>query len=179
MLIPKLIMFDIFNTVFSFDSVSRESIRDYANHIHKPEWSPLILPESWKGLPARRGAREGIAALRNIAMVVTCSNGPLATQAHLARNNNIHWDAIMPLELWQVYKPNVLAYKYVHQYLGFRAEETMMVTRNKDFGDLEGAKANGIQPCLISDDRLDIEGVLCVASIQDLAEYLSNLQLSS
>lgn len=171
---PKLIMFDIFGTVFSFAGVPSEEIRAYGNHIRQPEWSPLTLPESWKSLLAHEGAKEGIDALRKLAMVVTCSNGPLATQAHLARHNDIHWDAIMPLELWRVYKPELRAYQSVSECLGFKPEETLMVTANESFGDLESAGWCGMHRCLICDDpHIERPGVLTVRSIGELAERLA------
>jgi FMN phosphatase YigB (HAD superfamily) len=170
---PKLIMFDIFGTVFSLADIPREEIKAYVDHIRQPKWSPLVLPEAWNSLPAHDGAKEGIDELRKHAMVVTCSNGPLATQAHLAKHNDIHWDAIMPLELWQVYKPYCGAYLGVMGCLGFKAEETMMVTANESFGDLEAAKALGIQSCLICDNpEVERPGVLTVRSIGELAERL-------
>jgi len=171
---PKLIMFDIFGTVFRLAGiVPPEEVRAYGEHIRQPEWSPLTLPESWKSLPAHEGAKEGIDELRKLAMVVTCSNGPLATQAHLARNNDIHWDAIMPLELWQVYKPRVMSYLSVIKCLGFAPEETMMVTANEGFGDLAAAMACTMQPCLICKDPENIRpGVLTVRSIGEISERL-------
>jgi len=170
---PRLIMFDIFGTVFSLAGVPREEIRAYGEHIRKPEWSPLTLSESWKSLPAHEGAKEGIDELRKHAMVVTCSNGPLATQAFLAMHNDIHWDAIMPLELWQAYKPELRAYQSVVNCLGFKPDEVLMVTANETFGDLEAAKALGIQPCLICDNpEVERPGVLTVRSIGEIAERI-------
>jgi FMN phosphatase YigB (HAD superfamily) len=169
----KLVMFDIFGTVFSMDGVPREEIKAYVDHIRQEEWSPLKLPESWNSLPAHEGAKEGIDALRKKAMVVTCSNGPLATQAHLARHNDIHWDAIMPLELWRTYKPQLMAYESVIRCLGFQPEETAMVTANEKFGDLESAGMLGIHRCLICDDpHIERPGVLTVRSMGELAERI-------
>lgn len=174
MTIPKLIMFDIFGTIFSLADRPREEIKAYVDHIRQPEWKPLNLPMSWDTLPAHEGAKEAIDALRTLAFVSTCTNGPLATQAHLAKHNGIHWDAMMPLELWKVYKPNHVAYAQVVTQLGFYLQDAMMVTANETFGDLEAAKALGIQPCLICNDpEVPREGVLCVKSIMDLYTTLS------
>jgi len=171
---PKLIMFDLFGTVVSLARVPHSEIKAYADHIHQAEWSPLVLPRSWDLLPAHEGAREAITLLRKKAAVVTCSNAPLATQVHLAWINDLHFDGIMPLELWQVYKPNPRAYMSVIACLGIDLSEAMMVTANETFGDLEAAKALGIQPCLICDNpEVPRDGVLCVRSIQELYDHLS------
>lgn len=173
MTIPKLIMFDLFGTVFSLDGVPREEIRAYGRHIRKPEWSPLTLPESWKTLPVKDGAAEAIKLLRDIAFVVTCTNAPADTQIALC-SNRVPFSMLTYLEQWEVYKPNHKAYTKTVQHYDFLPPEAMMVTANETFGDLEAAKALGIQPCLICDNpEVPRDGVLCVKSIQDLYDHLA------
>jgi 2-haloacid dehalogenase len=145
----EVVAFDTFGTVFDLSQVDHQEIRDYAHHIRKPDWSPLHLPESWTKLPAHPDSKLGLDDLRKKYMVVTCSNGPLGLLAKLSRYNNIQWDAIIPLELNKVYKPNPKAYLTVCEVLGVEPSKVAMVTANKDFGDLEGSESVGIKPILI------------------------------
>ena len=145
----KVIAFDVFGTVFDLSSVERADLKAYAQHIRKPEWSPLTLPKSWETLPAHPDSACGIERLKRKFIVVTCSNGPLGMLARLSKHNGIAWDAIIPLELNRAFKPNLDAYLTVCEVLGVCSTEVMMVTANKDFGDLEAADQLGMAPMLI------------------------------
>lgn len=161
----EVIAFDVFGTVFDLSGVDREEVRAYVRHIRQPEWSPLRLPASWETLPAHPDAAEGIALLQRQFFVVTCSNGPLGLLARLSKRNGIVWDAIVPMELNRVYKPNPRAYLTVCEVLGVYSEEVTMVTANKDFGDLEAAAALGMKAALIRGDSV-------LKTIVDLARQL-------
>ena len=161
----KVIAFDVFGTVFDLSRVDIEEIRAYAAHIRQPGWSPLHLPKSWETLPAHADAAEGIERLRSNFFVVTCSNGPLGLLAKLSKHNGISWDAIIPLELNKVFKPNGKAYLTVCEVLGMLPEEVMMVTANYKFGDLEASKALGMEP-------MYIRGASPVRDIIELAEIM-------
>jgi 2-haloalkanoic acid dehalogenase type II len=147
----KVIAFDTFGTVFNLAGVDHEDVRAYAHHIRKPEWSPLRLPKAWETLPAHPDSAEGIARLRSKFIVVTCSNGPLGLLAKLSKYNGVSWDAIIPLELNKVFKPNPRAYMTVCEVLGVKPAEVLMVTANRTFGDLEASRALGMQAQLIRD----------------------------
>lgn len=145
----KVIAFDVFGTVFDLSGASREDIKAYIKHIKQPEWSPLKLPKSWETFPAHPDAKEGIELLRKNHFVVTCSNGPLGLLAKLSKNNDISWDAIIPLELNKVFKTNPKAYMTVCEVLDVEPKDILMVTANKDFGDIEAARALGMGAILI------------------------------
>lgn len=163
----KVIAFDLFGTVFDFAAVPRDEIRDYVQHLRKPEWSPLTLPASWEHLPAHPDSASGIARLRTKFLVVTCSNGPLGLTAKLCKNAGVTFDAITPLELNRVYKTNPAAYMTLCEVYGVEPSEVMMVTANKDFGDLEASAALGMTPCLIRNgDAEDLK------DIHELADFL-------
>jgi len=161
----KVIAFDVFGTVFDLSGVDRAHVRNYVQHIRKPDWEPLQLPESWLTLPAHADARAGIEKLRERYTVVTCSNGPCGMLARLSKHNRIGWDLITPLELFKVYKPQPRAYLSVCELLGVQTNEVAMVTANKDFGDLEASAALGMKPILI-------RGESEYKTIGDLAEAL-------
>lgn len=166
----KVIAFDVLGTVNSMLAARRTEITDYLNHVVAPAWSPLKLPQSWEGLPAHADSAQGIYRLRQKFIVVTCSNAPLGFLARLAKRSGIYWDAIIPLELNQVYKPNERAYLTVCDVLGVTPAEVMMVTANRtfayfDYGDCDVARELGMEAQLIRHPG-------CPASIVELAERL-------
>lgn len=162
----KAIAFDVFGTVFDLGGVPRNEVRAYVHHVRQPEWAPLKLPESWERLPAHPDSAEGIARLRENFLVVTCSNGPLGLLARLSKHNGISWDAIIPLEMNRVYKPNPRAYLTVCEVLGVSPSEVMMVTANRDAGDLEASASLGMRAQLIRHEG-------CPKDIVELANVLS------
>lgn len=171
MLDVDVVAFDVFGTVFDLSGVPREEVVQYIDHIEKPEWSPLRLPEAWKSLPAHPDAREGLERIRKHRMVVTCSNGPLGLLAHLSRHNGISWDAIIPLELNRVYKPDPKSYMTVSEVLEVPPQKILMVTANRrlgrrDFGDREASAKLGMQSILIRTPG--------VPDIKALAEILNS-----
>lgn len=149
----KVIAFDVFNTVYDLAAVPREEIKAYVDHIQKPAWEKLRLPKRWRKLPAFPDAAEGIARLRTQFTVVTLSNGPADVLVDLAKHNGIEWDAIVPIQLNRLYKPRLAAYMVAADMLDIAPRRIMMVTANKTFGDLEGAKTLGMTPMLIRDEE--------------------------
>lgn len=162
----KVIAFDVFNTVFRLDGRPLSERIAYGDHIKK-KWEPLKLPVEWETLPAHIDAAVGIDMLRRKYMVATLSNGPLGLLAKVSKFNHISWDAIVPLELGQVFKPSIGAYMLFAEVLGFKYDEIMMVTANKTFGDLEAADILGMKPQLIRDSREQ-----CPQTIIELAKEL-------
>ncbi len=170
MRIPSLILFDLFGTVFCMDGIPIEDRIAYRKHIELPEWSPLVLPNEWTHLPANKNTRIGLRNLKTIGMVATCSNAPLKVQAHLCKNAGITWDAMVPLEMFQMYKPALRVYELAVQSLGGLLESTMMVTANEKFGDLEAARELGIQACLISRNPAEMrDDTLYFPSIDEMS----------
>lgn len=150
----KVIAFDVFGTLVKFDGVPRKEVKAYADHIRKPEWSPFSLPDSWKNLKAFDDCAIVLKMLRHHFTVVTLSNGPLGLQTALLKNNGIDVDAIVPLEIARVFKPNPRAYQAAAEILGVHAENWLMVTANEKFGDLEASKSIGMQSQLIRGDEV-------------------------
>lgn len=147
----KVIAFDLFGTVFDFSGTPRNEIKDYAAQIRQPEWAPLILPKSWENMPAFADSAEGITKLRTTFFVVTCSNALLGLQAKMCKHAGISFDALIPIELNRVYKPTPKAYMTICGVLKVDPQDVLMVTANKDFGDLEASKALGMESVLIRD----------------------------
>lgn len=167
----KVIAFDVFGTVFDLSDRPRGEIASYAQHLRTCRennvWLPWDYPTAWRDLPAFADAAAGIEQLRELGhVVVTCSNGPLPLLAALSQRNGIEWDGIIPLEAYRVYKTDPAAYLAVCDVWRVKPCDVMMVTANKDFGDLEVSAALGMHPQLIRhpDSR--------VATITDLAEVM-------
>ena len=144
----QLICFDVFGTVFDMSTVSKESIRSYVDHVKSNSWEPIDL-SGWANIKAHPDACSGISLLRTEFQVVTLSNGPMKLLTKISKSNNISWDAIIPIEAYEVYKPNPDAYKIACQLMGIPPENTLMVTANPTFGDIEGAAKNGISSQII------------------------------
>lgn len=133
----------------------------------------MRLPTSWETLPAHPDAREGIAKLRERFIVVTMSNGPLGLLTKLSKHNGISWDAIIPIEMKRVYKPNPVAYLTICDLLDVQPSEIMMVTANEKFGDLEAAQRLGMWTTLIRCPAVSSRPA--IPTIIDLAERFSNV----
>lgn len=141
----KCIAFDCFGTVFDMSGVSRDEIKAYVAHVRKDDFTPFKFPDSWWKLKAHADAAEGVRALQDAGFsCVTLSNGSANLLRYVSRQNGILWDFIIDLAAHQVYKPHADAYRTVEKQLGFKPEETLMVTANPTFGDVEGAAAIGM-----------------------------------
>ncbi len=145
----KVIAFDVFNTLVRLDQTPFAEIRDYGAQLRRPEWAPLVLPESWEHLPPYDDSAVGVARLKQQYRVVTLSNGPVKLQRKLLSNAGIEVDGIVPLEDFEVYKPRVAAYACACHYLNRHAREVLMVTANPDFGDIDGSARIGMPSLLI------------------------------
>jgi 2-haloalkanoic acid dehalogenase type II len=162
----KIIAFDVFGTVFNLDKIPTEEINYYGNHIRQQPWQPLNLPNSWQNIPAHPDAAEGIAILRQHYQVITLSNCPMKLLTKLSKNNHISWDAIIPLESYQIYKPNPKAYQIAIQLMDEHPNNIMMVTANPTFGDIEQATNLDMIPQIIRHshhpkDILELAKIIC------------------
>jgi 2-haloalkanoic acid dehalogenase type II len=162
----RVIAFDVFGTVVDFSGVDRSEVKDYVTLTRQPTWRPLALPGSWSRLPAHPDSAAAVARLREAFTVVTCSNGPLRTLVPLSKHNGIAWDAIVPLELARVYKPDLEAYKLLCNLFYVATDQVLMVTANREFGDLEAARKLNMQAALVRDPAGDF------ADLAALADYL-------
>jgi len=149
----KVIAFDLFGTVFDMAGVPKDELRHYGETIRDPVWRPFEWPESWETLPEFDDSREGMLWLMEFGYrVVALSNAPLALTVRMSRNEPIVWDAIIPLETIKTYKPNVATYKFACDLLQCDPQDLLMVSANKDFGDIENAVAAGCKSQLVRHD---------------------------
>ena len=146
----KCLAFDCFGTVFDMSGVSCDEIKSYVEHVRSENFSPYKFPDSWWRLGAHSDAAEGIRELQSRDLsCVTLSNGSANLLRFVSRQNGILWDFIIDLVKHQVYKPHIDAYRTVEKQLGFKPAETLMVTANPTFGDVEGSAAIGMRSVVI------------------------------
>lgn len=142
----RCLAFDCFHTVFNINSLTLTEIRDYSRHVNASNFTPFEFPPSWWRLKAHPGAAEAIQTLQDKGFIcVTLSNGSVDLLKTISRANGIEWDHITDLVKHRAYKPkNLDAYRAIEKDLGGKPEETLMVTANPTFGDIESSKAIGM-----------------------------------
>lgn len=161
----RCVAFDCFGTVFDASSLSRDDVRAYVEHVRRDDFSEFDFPRPWWSLEAHRDSAEGIRRIRNGFVCVALSNGSKPLIQHLSDRAGISWDAIYDPFVNKAYKPhNLDAYRWVERQIGFKPSETLMITANPTFGDIEGAEAIGMRSQVIRHGRPE--------TIIELAEML-------
>jgi FMN phosphatase YigB (HAD superfamily) len=141
----KCIAFDCFGTLFDMTGVSRDEIKAYVEHVRKDDFTPYEFPKSWMDIPVFKDVAWGIRDLRRAGYKCwALSNGSLYLLSHIAIRNFVELHGVVDLVKHRVYKPHVDAYRTIEIETGFKPEETLMVTANPTFGDIEGAAAIGM-----------------------------------
>lgn len=146
----KCIAFDCFGTVFDMLPISHNEISEYVKHVRSDNFSPYTFPQSWYELKAHPDSKAGIDMLQNEGyFCVALSNGSFDLIEHISRNNGILFNYIVDLSKHKVYKPHKKAYLAIKKDLGYNTQDTLMVTANPTFGDIEGAKSVDMQSIVI------------------------------
>lgn len=144
------IAFDCFGTVFDMSGIDKAEIKAYVEHVNRSDFSPYKFPDSWYEIPLHPDAAEGVDRLQKAGyFCATLSNATKELTERVSARGGIHWDHVIDLAKCHVYKPHFEAYKTIRSLLRFEPEETLMVTANPTFGDIEGAKAIGMQSQVI------------------------------
>jgi 2-haloacid dehalogenase len=139
------------------------------------------LVKAWHRLDPWPDVVEGLARLRALVPVVTCSNGQVALIVEMARHGGLVWDAVLGAEFAQAYKPAAITYRSTAAALGIEPGELMMVAAHH--ADLAAARAAGLQCAFVSrpleyggrpaPDAAHVQDwELSVASLHDLADAL-------
>lgn len=163
----KVIAFDCFGTVFDMSGVPGGDIVNYVNHVRHADFTPYVFPESWWKLQAHPDSAEGIKKLQRAGFkCIALSNGSHNLIWRISATNGINWDHTVDLVAHRVYKPHVDAYRCIQTDLGIPPEETLMVTANPTFGDIEGSAAIGMKSQVIRHGYPN--------NILELAEMLEN-----
>lgn len=144
----QVVAFDLFGTVFKLDR-PKEEIQAYAEHIAKPEWSPLVLPKEWGELKPFEDSIAGLKILDRMEWVrtYTLSNVPFRIQSELGCTRLFF--GITDLEDHRVFKPSLDSYIALCMASHRTPRHCLMVTANEYFGDLEKSRQIGMQSILI------------------------------
>ncbi|AUH73502.1 haloacid dehalogenase type II [Legionella sainthelensi] len=102
----------------------------------------------WVKLDPWPDSIEGLERLRQKFVTSTLSNAGMAALVSITKNAKLPFDAILSAELIQNYKPAPAVYQLAVDYLGFNANEILMVACHKY--DLYAAKAFGMRTAFIS-----------------------------
>ncbi len=100
------------------------------------------LNHAWEKLPPWSDSRQGLADLKAIMPVATCSNGSIALMVRLARFGRLEWDGIVGAEIAQGYKPDPKVYQRSAAALGLAPGEVIMIATHND--DLAAARRAGL-----------------------------------
>lgn len=139
--------FDVFNTILNMEDIPYKELAEYSRKVHHPQWERLSLPDHWRYLQAYDGAAKRLAKFSE-NYVCAFTNCPSVLLMELSWKNNLRWDAIIPLEVAKVFKPDIRAYELICDFLGVMPAQITVVTANKDFGDIEQAKKLGMNTIL-------------------------------
>lgn len=147
----KCVAFDCFGTLFDPSPLSRDQIKEYVDHVRADKFTKFNFPKAWWNLKAFDDVALGVQIIRNTGIKpITLSNGSRPLLRHLLDTNKVPIQWVTDLVYHQAYKPNNLdAYRAVEKDLGYKPGETLMVTANKTFGDIESAAKIGMPAKLI------------------------------
>lgn len=100
------------------------------------------LNHAWEKLPPWPDSQQGLADLKTIMPVATCSNGSIALMVQLARFGGLEWDCIVGAEIAQGYKPDPKVYQRSAAALGLAPDQVIMVATHNS--DLAAAREAGL-----------------------------------
>lgn len=132
------------------DILNRETLDDLLAElgIQLPEQTIADLALAWRRLDPWPDAVAGIARIREVAPVVTLSNGNVALILAMARRAGLTWDAILGAEVTGVYKPLPQAYLGTADILGIAPGELCLVAAHHS--DLAAARACGLKTAFVA-----------------------------
>jgi FMN phosphatase YigB (HAD superfamily) len=157
----RAIFFDVFGTLLDMSSLQatdegRAELRAYGEHLAEFQrtgvYKPLVLPGRWKDLPVFNDVDAGlIGLLEDGYKVYTFSNGPVELTNTALWKPGMPIDEISAIDVREArgFKPTKWMYLWACGRAGHAPSECLMVTANEHFGDLEGARACGMQAQLI------------------------------
>ena len=101
----------------------------------------------WDRLEAWPDVHEGLARLRGVAPVATCSNATFAGLVRMARHAGLGWDAVISSELFGSYKPDPVVYLGTARLLGVAPGDLLLVAAHP--ADLAAARACGLRTAYV------------------------------
>jgi 2-haloacid dehalogenase len=107
-----------------------------------PDDDLAALARSWRWLPPWPDSVDGIAAIKQHAIVGPLSNGNTALLVDMAKHAGLPWDVVLGSDISRAYKPDPIAYRTPAHLLGLDPGEVMLIAAHN--GDLEAAKNSGL-----------------------------------
>lgn len=157
----RVVAFDLFGTVFDLSTAPREEVRHYIETIQAQPWRPFVWPPAWERLHPFADAA-WVQEISDLGFITAAlSNAPLRLVTRISKNAHVRWDAIVPLELIQTYKPNPACYEFAATLLGVEPANLLMVSANEKFGDIENSRSVGCVSQLIGGDEVPNLRELC------------------
>ena len=105
------------------------------------------INEVWTRLDPWPDTIEGLARLRRLYTLGTLSNAGMAAMVAVVKHAGLPFDAVISAELALSYKPAPAVYRLAVDYLGFAADEIMLVACHKY--DLHAAKGQGMKTAFV------------------------------
>lgn len=175
----QAILFDCFGTIFNMDYVPREDIANYVRQVKAPEWSPLVVPDSFRNLRVHPDVVEGMRrlAITDDINLFAFSNGTHELISHLGKENEIDdlW-CVLDLAFVRRYKPRHEAMSFALGAVWMNVPitslgEIALVTANPTFGDVEMAQAFGVRAIVIRhgypNDLIELADLLAKERAED------------
>jgi 2-haloacid dehalogenase len=106
------------------------------------------LNQAWERLDPWPDSVEGLARLRRRYVTSPLTNDGMATAIAVAKHAGLPFDAILSTELARTAKPAPAAYQLAVDYLGFPAEQIMLVACHKY--DLRAAREFGMRTAFVT-----------------------------
>lgn len=167
------------------DALHRESLDELlaahgvADAVDEPTREALV--RAWHRLPPWPDTAAGLAAVGDLCVVATLSNGGVALLTHLVKAARLPVDVILSAELARRYKPDPEAYRTALRLLDLRPDQVMMVAAHH--GDLTAARAVGLATAFVqrplewgpdgsAERAADSDADLVVGDLHELAARL-------
>ena len=103
---------------------------------------------AWHHLPAWPDVPAGLARLRQQFLIAPVSNGNIALMCDLARENALHWDAILGADVARDYKPKAAVYLAAVDAFNLAPGQCMMCAAHSY--DLKAAADLGLRTAFIA-----------------------------
>lgn len=164
------------------DELHRENLDRVCARLGVSPADPAALNTAWEKLDPWPDVVPGLKALKQQAIIATCSNGSIALMTRLARYAALPWDCILGAEIAQGYKPDPQVYLASCAALRLEPDQVMMVAAHN--GDLAAAQACGLRTAFVLrpmehgpgqdiDFRAEGNWDIVAADFQDLAQRLA------
>lgn len=144
-----VLFFDCMGTVFDVSDVPTHQMTAYTRAIRRCNPLRAYPPLQFDNLRAHPDAQPALARLAEKFDVVAFTNCPPAVFNAVTARAQLVWHDVVPLLRAGASKPVPYVYPWACGWWNRRPEQCTMVTANPTFGDVEGARACGMNVILV------------------------------